>query len=175
MRIGLIADTHIPDSDQKLPFEIYHIFKGVDLIIHAGDIYSVSVLDDLEKIAPVKSARGDDDWIVDDQRLEDRLLLTIEGRSIRVEHQFAVLNFYSKGFIGLEDVAEKIKEYPDLPDILIFGHSHKPLTLEMEDTLFINPGSATYPDHNPGLGTVAILTISAVKVDVQTIPLAEII
>ena len=61
MRIGLISDTHIPDIEKKIPFEIMHSFRGVDLILHAGDVYSPSVLDDLDCIAPVLVARGDDD------------------------------------------------------------------------------------------------------------------
>ena len=61
MRIGLITDTHIPEIEEKIPIEIMHSFRGVDLILHAGDAYSPSVLDDLECIAPVLVARGDDE------------------------------------------------------------------------------------------------------------------
>jgi putative phosphoesterase len=174
MRVGLISDTHIPDRDQKLPLQVIGAFKDVDLIIHAGDLYSASVLDDLEKIAPVIAARGDDDWIADDHRLKDKQILSIEGLSVWVIHQFAALNFYSKGLISLEDATEYIKGYSTLPDIFVFGHSHKALTVKIQNTLFINPGSATYPDHVPTLGTVSILAVSSGKYELETLPLQDI-
>ena len=58
MRIGLLSDTHIPETEKKLPPELIEAFQGVDLILHAGDIYVPSVLDDLQRIAPVLDARG---------------------------------------------------------------------------------------------------------------------
>jgi len=47
MRIGLLSDTHIPEARSGLPPEVKKAFEGVDLILHAGDIYSLSVLDEL--------------------------------------------------------------------------------------------------------------------------------
>ena len=61
MRIGLISDTHIPHDAKAIPPQVKEVFRGVDLILHAGDIYLSSVLDELEEIAPVLAARGDDD------------------------------------------------------------------------------------------------------------------
>ena len=62
MRIGLISDTHIPDVARAIPRNVSRAFSGVDLILHAGDIQLASVLDELERIAPVLAARGDDDY-----------------------------------------------------------------------------------------------------------------
>ncbi len=56
MRIGLLSDTHIPEVAGALPYQIAKAFKGADLILHAGDIYTTSVLDNLEHIAPVLAA-----------------------------------------------------------------------------------------------------------------------
>ena len=61
MRIGLISDTHIPDHADELPEQLKDAFRGVELILHAGDIYTIPVLDELEIIAPVLAAEGDDD------------------------------------------------------------------------------------------------------------------
>ena len=61
MRIGLVADTHIPGAAAELPEQVAQAFRGVDLILHGGDIYTPSVLDELERIAPVLAAKGDDD------------------------------------------------------------------------------------------------------------------
>ncbi len=57
MLIGLISDTHIPWAVKELPPEVGEAFRGVDLILHAGDIYSHAVLDELERIAPVLAAK----------------------------------------------------------------------------------------------------------------------
>ncbi|NQT48463.1 MAG: metallophosphoesterase family protein, partial [Chloroflexi bacterium] len=59
IRIGLLSDTHI--MAEELPHQLEQVFSGVDLILHAGDILYPRVLDELEGIAPVLAARGDED------------------------------------------------------------------------------------------------------------------
>ena len=61
MRIGLISDTHQPSDQPTLWDEVYTVFKGVDLILHGGDIVLPRVLDWLGDIAPVLAARGNND------------------------------------------------------------------------------------------------------------------
>ena len=53
IRIGLIADTHIPEAGDNIPEQVYEQFKGVDMILHGGDTHVIEVLDWLEEIAPV--------------------------------------------------------------------------------------------------------------------------
>ena len=65
MLVGLLSDTHIMSPSETLPPQIYSAFNGVDLILHAGDIWIPSVLDELASIAPVKSAWGDGDMEAD--------------------------------------------------------------------------------------------------------------
>ena len=57
MRLGLISDTHIPEVTKELPPQIAKALQGVDLILHAGDVYAPFVLDELERIAPVLVAK----------------------------------------------------------------------------------------------------------------------
>ena len=61
MLIGVISDTHIPYRSRNIPSKVFEEFKNVDLILHAGDIEDLSVLDELEKIAPVKAVNGNCD------------------------------------------------------------------------------------------------------------------
>jgi len=61
MKFGLLADTHIPGSMKELWPQVADAFKGVDLILHGGDITSSRVLDWLERIAPVMAAEGNHD------------------------------------------------------------------------------------------------------------------
>jgi len=101
MRIGLISDTHIPQVETEIPTIVFEFFQDVDLILHAGDIYIPSVLDDLEQIAPVLAAAGDDDIEIGDtmadERVETSHLLTLEGHVLYlVHHQPFVLSRISR-------------------------------------------------------------------------------
>ena len=61
MRVGLISDTHIPEARDELWPQVFDEFDGVDCILHAGDIYDITVIDQLSEIAPVYAARGNGD------------------------------------------------------------------------------------------------------------------
>ena len=159
MRIGLLSDTHIPEAAKELPPEVTQAFQGVDLILHAGDIYSVSVLDDLEKIAPVLAARGDDDYAstVIDRRVKDKHVLKFQGLTLWLVHE---------------------KRYPsvwyeknDIPDIVVFGHEHRTVIEEKGDILFINSGSPTFLNYCQGLGTIGILDLDSGKPNIQILQL----
>ena len=77
MRIGLLSDTHIAWEEKELPRKVFEIFYGVDLILHGGDIYAHSVLDELGRIAPVLAALGDDDYTSDDPRIKETRIFSI--------------------------------------------------------------------------------------------------
>ena len=59
--IGLISDTHIPKRAMCIPQRVFEIFKNVDFIIHAGDLVELTVIDELEQIAPVLAVHGNMD------------------------------------------------------------------------------------------------------------------
>src|SRR2546421_4565701 len=60
-RVGVIADTHVPEFLPVLPEGLAGLFQGVDLILHAGDITGQDVLDQLKALAPVVAVKGDHD------------------------------------------------------------------------------------------------------------------
>ena len=62
MRIGLISDTHIPTAGSDLWPQVYDALRGVDLIMHAGDLHDTIVLDWLEELAPVRAVSGNGDY-----------------------------------------------------------------------------------------------------------------
>ncbi len=133
MKIGVLSDTHIPVSARKLPQKVYDYFKKCDLIVHAGDSLSRSVIKDLESIAETKAVRGN----MDDPDLEylpEKIVFTAGGKKIGVVHgkgpSFAVMQVVKGCFAKM-------------PDVIIFGHSHTPYNKEEEGTLFFNPGSPT--------------------------------
>ena len=168
MLIGLISDTHIrvPGSRNNLgqlcasefPPQIEEVFHGVDLILHAGDIYTLPILDTLEHIAPVLAAEGDDDpfEIMNDKRTKWRHVITVEGVTIWLSHQ-PELWFWD--------------DHEKLPDVIVFGHSHE-VTLENDGSILrVNPGSPTFPRYKREPGTVGLLTINSGKAEAQIIQL----
>jgi putative phosphoesterase len=170
MRIGLLSDTHIPEAETELPGELIMAFQGVDLILHAGDIYVRSVLDDLARIAPVLAARGDDDYgiILSDERVKEKHILNLEGRKVWLVHQrpyYLTTNWWR----DRHTTDKPEDDYP--PDIVVFGHEHRTVVESVDDILFVSPGSPTFLHYNRGLGTVGFLDINNGKVDVNIVRL----
>ena len=122
MRIGVLSDTHGLVRPEALT-----ALEGVELIVHAGDIGKLSVIESLEKIAPVKAVRGN----VDTGAWADRFPLTevVECgvRQLYVLHKPAELD--------LDPVAAGVSA-------VITGHTHRPLVERRDGVLHLNPGSA---------------------------------
>ena len=158
MRIGLISDTHIPDHAKELPEQLKEVFRGVDLILHAGDIYEPSVLDELERLSPVLAAEGDDDpyYTANDRRVKRKHIVTVEGVTIWLTH-------------------DRPWSWPlepkEAPDVIVFGHTHSSTLLKKEDVLLINPGSPTFPHYKHVLGTVGLLVVSSGKAEANVVQL----
>ena len=159
MLIGLISDTHIPDHVKELPKQLEEVFRGVDLILHAGDIYTIPVLDALERIAPVLAAEGDDDPLptANDRRVKRKHTLNLEGVNIWLVHEVF--------WYGIALHAQ------DSPDVIVFGHTHQPSLKNDNGILQVSPGSATFPRYRLELGTVGLLTIHSGKAEAQIIQL----
>src|SRR5205823_3119708 len=84
MRIGVIADTHCPEFLDQLPATVFEKLRGVDLILHAGDVGGEQTLDRLRELAPVEAVRGDHDGKLG--RLPLRRLVEVGGHRIAVVH-----------------------------------------------------------------------------------------
>ena len=172
-RIGLLSDTHIPIDAKVLPGQIKEIFRDVDLILHAGDIYEPWVLDELESIAPVLAAEGDDDDydIASDRRVKKKQTLTIDGVNISISHSEPGLGPWSVFPDSKENLEEASFKYSNVTDILLFGHSHRPKVQNRGNFLLVNPGSPTFPYYVHRPGTVALLTVSSGEVGVRIVQL----
>jgi|SRR6185312_4930794 len=164
MRIGLISDTHIPEACDHLPPAVFEVLRGVDLVMHAGDVYVNRVLDELATIAPVLAAIGNGDEGLDghkfrlevDERVQFAHQITIEGVKIGLAHALPTPDETS------EAVFERaMREHFGGPvDVLVMGHSHLEGVAQFGATMVVNPGSATLPRNLVGVpGTVGILEI----------------
>lgn len=163
MRIGLISDTHIPNVLPELPEQIAGAFRGVDLILHAGDIYELSVLDALEHTAPVLAALGDDDaWdMTKDKRVARKHVLQLEGHTLWLIHEKPYSVMASPAY----------RQMDDCPDIVVFGHEHSAIVRHYGEVLFVSPGSATFPGYRHELGTVGILDLNSSRPETRIIQL----
>ena len=167
MIIGLISDTHIPEAGPLLPTEIYDSFKGVDLILHAGDIHVLEVLDWLEHIAPVVSARGNGDYptrnnnnrpgIPEDPRVKHSQIIRLEGFNVGLIHAFPLP---SEVFWKTADELVAM-HFDDHVDIIVCGDTHEARIDLYPKLLIANPGSPTLPNQTKGLGTIGFLDISS--------------
>jgi uncharacterized protein len=120
--LGLISDTH-----GLLRAEAKQALAGVDLIIHAGDIGTPQVLEELRTLAPVYAVRGNNDrgpWALGLPATE---AIELEGVSIYILHDLQELD--------LDPVAAGFAT-------VVAGHSHRPTIETRDGVLYINPGSA---------------------------------
>lgn len=130
MKIGVISDNH-----GHVNPNVYPIFEGVELILHAGDIGEEDVITSLEAIAPVKAIHGNVDTFPLSTRYPQALALEIHGVVICMVHHFIHLK-HSLIRNALRDIGK------EQVDILIHGHSHQAKLERLESTLLFNPGSA---------------------------------
>lgn len=169
IRIGLIADTHIPRDTKAIPPHVHEAFKGVDLILHAGDIYIPEVLDELETMAPVIAARGNGDWdFPQDRRLGTHCIIRVAGLTLGLSH---ALHYWGILDSPLPEIIER--QFGQPLDIVIVGDTHSAMIERHEGVLIINPGSPTLPVGQSGLGTVGILEIVRNKPTSSIIQLSD--
>jgi putative phosphoesterase len=126
LRIGVISDTH-NYLDPRIP----HLFAGVDHILHGGDIGLPAILLALEQIAPVTAVAGN----TDDPgfRYPQTELFEQAGRRFLVQH-----------IVNPQYPADPLKARiaRERPDVVVFGHTHKPFSESIGGTRFFNPGYA---------------------------------
>ncbi len=159
--IGLISDTHFPRRGKKLPQKVISTFKeaNVSLIIHAGDFEDLAVINELEQIAPVSGVHGNMCNAEVRAKYPASKILHIEDLIIGVTH----------GSQGPDGFYERIMDTFDngnMPDIIIYGHTHKAEQKKIGKTLFINPGSPTdrkFAKQN----SIALLKIKGSEIDIQ--------
>ncbi len=163
MKIGLIADTHIPEAMPELPGQVRHLFADTDLILHAGDLHRLDVLDWLETIAPVLAARGNGDngsggrpMVPDDPRIDDAHVMTLHGWTLGLVHDVLDPNEMPQW-----PITRTVQQYFGChTDIVICGHTHVEAIRRYDDVWVINPGSPTYPHNlNAQPGTAGVLEL----------------
>jgi len=152
--LGLISDTH-----GLIRPGVHSALTGVELILHAGDVGGASILDELRLIAPVKAVFGNTDP-PDDPELSTELSVEVDGLRVHVSHGHEVGS----------PTPEKLAERYDA-DVVVYGHTHRPLVTRRDGRLFVNPGAAGPKRFNIS-PSVAKLTIVDGRAEVEIIDIS---
>jgi hypothetical protein len=172
VRIGLISDTHVPEAGRELWPQVYDAFLGVrpegprvDMVLHAGDMHVVDVLDWLEERlqVPVLACRGNGDdggggrpVAPEDPRLKPNQVLEIEGFRIGLTHDLPLPEW--PPYRTLYSMMERYFGGP--VHVVVHGHTHVADIRVHRGVLCVNPGSPIYPRNlERRLGTIAFLDI----------------
>jgi putative phosphoesterase len=149
--IGLISDTH-----GLLRPRVHDALKGVALILHAGDVGGSGILDELRLIAPVRAVFGNTDP-VGEPELSEEILINVDDVSLHVSHGHEC---------GSPTPARLADRYD--ADVVVYGHTHRPLVTKIDGRLFVNPGAAGPKRFNlaPSVGR---LTISGGNAEVEIV------
>jgi putative phosphoesterase len=121
MRIGVVSDTH-----GLFRPEVARVLRGVERILHLGDVGKASVLDELGKIAPVTTVRGNNDRAEPFSQLPETDVVMIANRYVYLLHDLRTLH--------LDPAAGSFAA-------VLFGHTHVPNFYRRKGVLYFNPGS----------------------------------
>lgn len=149
IRIGIVADTHCPEFLDELPGALLEGLRGVDLILHAGDVGGATTLDQLRQIAPVEAVRGDHDSRMCELPL--RREVAVGGRRIVIEHgnrtrlieePVTLFGTLSLGLVWPRfGLPAYLKRRHPRADVIVYGHTHQARADMLDGTLVFNPGA----------------------------------
>jgi putative phosphoesterase len=149
VKVVAISDTHAPRRWRSCPPRVAEHLRGADLILHAGDVCTADVLDELAGYAPVRAVLGNNDGQdVADWGAPERLELDLDGLPAAMVHD-------SGARAGR--TARMRRWFPGA-HLVVFGHSHIPLDETGDGVRIFNPGSPTDRRRQPH-GTLGLLTI----------------
>ena len=151
--VGIISDTH-----GLVRPDVHTALAGVELILHAGDVGGDEILVELGLIAPVRAVYGNTDGI-GQPGLSAAIDITIAGVSIHVSHGHE---------LGSPTPAKLLERYA--ADVVVYGHTHRPLVARAEGRLVLNPGAAG-PRRFDIMPSVARLTISEGRAEAELVSL----
>jgi putative phosphoesterase len=152
--IGLISDTH-----GLVRPAVHEALKGVEIILHAGDVGGPEILDELKLIAPVRAVFGNTDP-PGMPGLTSTIEIEIDGLRIHVSHGNEV------GSPTPERLAARYDS-----DVVIYGHSHRQQVTRLGEQLFVNPGAAGPRRFNLP-ASVGVLRIEDGKPEVSIVDIA---
>jgi putative phosphoesterase len=155
MKIVAISDTHAPRRWKSCPPRVAGHLRQADVILHAGDVCTPSVLDELAQYAPVHVVLGNNDGPdVAAWGAPETLDLDLAGLKVSMIHDSGP----SAGRLR-----RMRRRFPDA-GLVVFGHSHIPLDESADGLRIFNPGSPTDRRRQPH-GTIGLLTVTGGRLE----------
>ena len=163
MKVLVVSDTHVPSLARKLPDPLYEEMQGCSAILHAGDLVSARIMDDLSRALPFYGVQGNQDSPSVQSRLPTERVVVLDGWRIGLVHGHQGKGMYTedRAFNAFKDV---------MVDIIVFGHSHQPLSTRREGILLFNPGSPVAGRGGEG-NTYGLLELRKDKIDARIVSL----
>lgn len=146
IRAGILSDTHLVRPDSRFKKQVRHCFQGCDVIIHAGDMTSPSVLDIFQGIQVVA---------VHGNMCAEQTRIRYPSRQLFTLGQFTIGLTHGAG-LGLDIENALFDIFPEA-DCMIYGHTHRASIQRYAEILMVNPGSFQATGRYGAPGTYAIL------------------
>jgi hypothetical protein len=155
VKIVVISDTHSPRRWKSCPPGVAEHLHGADLILHAGDVCTAAVLDELARYAPVHAVLGNNDGPdVAAWGAPGTLDLDLTGLRVSMIHDSGP---------AAGRLHRMRRRFPDA-GLVVFGHSHIPLDESGDGLRIFNPGSPTDRRRQPH-GTIGLLTVAGGRLE----------
>jgi putative phosphoesterase len=187
IELGLLSDTHIPYRMAELPDSALEALRGVDMVLHAGDVDDPKALTPLQAIAPVRAVCGNihlQDLSDGGSSLPAVIEMCLAGHRIVLTHghrpgllgfgrrgrdiALQLLRVVSEDYLNEHTIRYLVGRFP-AADIIIFGHTHRPVIRRVGGTLLVNPGAVSPTWHQTQ--TVARLRLGSSEPTVEIVPL----
>lgn len=144
--MGLISDTHMPERCEALPQAVFEALAGVDLVLHAGDVGELWVLDRLSEIAPVVAVHGNDDTAESQRELPYQQVMVVRGQRILLTHSHYPDREEEMAARRDDAWAPKRARWAARArragaGVMVFGHTHIPMVWREDGVLLVNPGA----------------------------------
>ena len=143
--VGLVSDTHMPERCAAFPASLCDVFQGVDLLLHAGDLGELWVLNHLSAIAPVVAVHGNDETQDAQRALPYQQLISVAQQRILLWHSHypdPLEDMANRGHPWHRILARQAERGQQVgANVVVFGHAHVPMTYRYNDILLVNPGA----------------------------------
>ena len=171
--LGIITDTHVPQRLPALPPRVFEVFRGVDRILHAGDINAQRVLDQLAGIAPVDAVAGNADLV--GHGLPLTRVIEVDGKRIGLVHghggwsRYLVSKVRDQFGYDEERYLNLVQRSFGPVEAIVFGHTHRLYQARRAGILLFNPGPIAPDFYNTSGPQVGLLHISATSLDFEVV------
>lgn len=167
-RVGLISDTHLPQRQRAIPAAAFDVLAGVDLVLHAGDVGELRVLDQLSRVAPIVAVHGNDDTVEAQRELPYQQVVVAGGQRIFLYHSHSPDPEVERAQRQIDAWEPKLARRAEAArragaSVVVYGHTHVPMAREVDGVLVVNPGAIAPPNAytRHRLQTVALLYVLA--------------